>query len=354
MADARVRTLADGWNSGHNHFNGIRLVAAWLVIYGHAWAITGAPGGDLLAQATAFKFAGGIAVDMFFVISGFLIAASLQRNSLRGYLSSRALRILPALVACVALSVFVLGPLLGSAPDYWCDASTWRYLWSNATLYRAEFFLPGVFDALPQRAVNGSLWTLPIEASLYVLLLIAGVLGVIDARRYLVPWALAMLAAVVLVLVRSPLPDWIANELWCACFFITGTAAWLYRDRIRLSWTIVAGLVALAVVTRGTWWFGVPYFALVCYGTLWLAFVRPGPRIAHHDLSYGLYLYGWPAAQLVQQWSPGSPLHNVLWTTPLALAMAALSWFLVERPALRWKRRFGTKTPMASPVQAPA
>jgi len=191
VADARVRTLADGWNSGHNHFNGIRLVAAWLVIYGHAWAITGAPGGDLLAQATAFKFAGGIAVDMFFVISGFLIAASLQRNSLRGYLSSRALRILPALVACVALSVFVLGPLLSSAPDYWRDASTWRYLWSNATLYRAEFFLPGVFDALPQRAVNGSLWTLPIEASLYVLLLIAGVLGVIDARRYLVPWALA-------------------------------------------------------------------------------------------------------------------------------------------------------------------
>jgi len=55
VADARVRTLADGWNSGHNHFNGIRLVAAWLVIYGHAWAITGAPGGDLLAQATALS-----------------------------------------------------------------------------------------------------------------------------------------------------------------------------------------------------------------------------------------------------------------------------------------------------------
>ena len=59
----------------------------------------------VLARATQVKFAGAIAVDVFFVVSGFLIAASLQRNSVRGYLGSRALRILPALVACVLLSV---------------------------------------------------------------------------------------------------------------------------------------------------------------------------------------------------------------------------------------------------------
>ena len=45
--------------------------------------------------------AGAVAVDLFFVISGFLIAASLQRNSVRNYLQARALRILPALVTCV-------------------------------------------------------------------------------------------------------------------------------------------------------------------------------------------------------------------------------------------------------------
>ena len=355
VPEARAaRTLADAWDSGRNHFNGIRLVAAWMVIYGHAWAITGAPGGDLFARSTAFKFAGGIAVDMFFVISGFLIAASLQRNSVRGYLASRALRILPALVVCVVVSVLVLGPLLTTAPDYWRQSVTWRYLWSNATLYRAEYFLPGVFETLPNHAINGSLWTLPIEASLYVLLLVAGLLGAIDARRYFVPWVLALLGAGALVLWRGPLPDWMANELWCTCCFITGTAAWLYRDRIRLSWMAVVALLALAVFTRGTPWFGLPYFALVSYGTLWLAFVRQGPRIAHHDLSYGLYLYGWPAAQVVQFVAPGAPLHNVAWATPLAFACAALSWFLIERPALRWKKRFGTRTPVASPLQAAA
>ena len=80
------RSLADAWADGRNNFNLIRLVAAWLVIYGHAWAITGSGGGDLVTRLTQFKFAGGVAVDVFFVVSGFLIAASLQRQ----FLSSAA------------------------------------------------------------------------------------------------------------------------------------------------------------------------------------------------------------------------------------------------------------------------
>ncbi|MEF9978673.1 MAG: acyltransferase, partial [Thermomonas sp.] len=167
MSSTRSATLADAWSSGRNNFNLIRLFAAWLVIYGHAWAITGSAGGDIVTWLTQFKFAGGVAVDVFFFISGFLIAASLERNDVRSYLASRALRILPALVACVALSVFVLGPLLTTATEYWRDPRTWDYLWANATLWSTRYGLPGVFASLPRDAVNGSLWTLPIEARLY-------------------------------------------------------------------------------------------------------------------------------------------------------------------------------------------
>ncbi|MFS8138242.1 MAG: acyltransferase family protein, partial [Thermomonas sp.] len=112
-------TIAAVWATQRNNFNVMRLVAAWLVIYGHAWAITGRSGQDLLASLTRFRFAGAIAVDMFFVVSGFLIAASLQRNSVRGYLISRGLRIVPALVVCVGVTTFVIGPLLSTAANYW-------------------------------------------------------------------------------------------------------------------------------------------------------------------------------------------------------------------------------------------
>ena len=333
-------TIADAWGGGRNHFNLIRLFAAWLVIYGHAWAITGTPGGDLIARLTQFKFAGGVAVDMFFVISGFLIAASLQRNSVRGYLAARGLRILPALLVCVGLSVFVLGPLLTNAADYWRSPVTWQYLWVNGSLWSSRYFLPGVFETLPNHAINGSLWTLPIEARLYLALLLASVCGVLTARRYTPLWAIALASAYAFAAWRHPLPDHLANYAWCTAFFITGTLCWIHRTRIRLSgWPLLA-LLACAALARGTPWFHLPYFAIVCYGTLWLAFLPWPPAIRRNDLSYGLYLYGWPCGQLVQQFWPGGPPHNMLWATALALVLAAASWFAVERPALRLKGRF--------------
>jgi peptidoglycan/LPS O-acetylase OafA/YrhL len=350
---APARTLGQAWESKQNHFNLIRLVAAWLVIYGHAWAITGAPGGDLVTHLTRIKFAGAVAVDVFFVISGFLITASLQRNTLRGYLGSRALRILPALVVCVAVTTFVVGPLFTTSPHYW-TAETWRYFWSNATLWRAEYTLPGVFDGQPTHVVNGSLWTLPIEARLYVALLVAVPFGMLVVRRYVVAWLVLLAAILAWAHWRAPVPEWLANDFWCAACFTTGTALWLLRDHIRLSWIPVVVLLVLAAASRGTPFFVAPYFGLVSYGTLWLAFVQRGPRIAHHDLSYGLYLYGWPAAQIVQHFTPGGVLKNMALASVLAFACAAGSWFLVERPALHLKRRFGTRTPMESPVGADA
>lgn len=354
MSGDGTGTIASAWASGRNNFNLIRLLAAWLVIHGHAWAITGSSGGDFLTWLTRFKFAGGVAVDMFFVISGFLIAASLERNSARAYLAGRALRILPALLVCVAASVFVLGPLVTTAADYWRHPETWRYLWMNGSLWSNAYFLPGVFEGNPNRAVNGSLWTLPIEARLYVALLLAGLAGLLAPRRYTVLWASALLAVYAVAAWRHPLPEHLANYAWTCSFFITGAAAWINRARIPLSpWPVLA-LLALCALARGTGWFHLPYFFLLAYGTLYLGLAVRLPLIRRHDLSYGLYLYGWPAAQLVQSIAPGGPLHNTAWATVLALVLAAGSWWLVEQPALRLKRHLLAPPPPASPASAAA
>jgi peptidoglycan/LPS O-acetylase OafA/YrhL len=343
-------TLDAAWRTGRNHFNLIRLVAAWLVIWSHAWAITGTAGNDHFARLTT-RSAGAFAVDVFFVISGFLVAASLQRNTWRDFLRARALRIYPALVVCILLTVFVLGPLASSASDYFSNALTWRYLWSNATLWRAEFFLPGVFETLPRTAVNGSLWTLPIEGRLYLALLVAGLLGMLAPRRYAPAWALAIAGAAGFAWMSRPLPEHLEYLLWVTAFFITGTLLWVLRAQVRLSWWLWLPMLAAAALSRGSVWFVPAYFATVAYGVFCLAFRAPLPRIERTDLSYGLYLYGWPMQQLALLAGAASIATNTLVATALALACAAASWFLVERPALRWKRMRATEThaPAAAP-----
>lgn len=336
------RTVAQAWADGRNNFNLIRLVAAWSVIYSHAWAITGTAGVDAVGWLTGTKSAGALAVDVFFVISGFLVAASLQRNTLRDFVLARALRIYPALVVCVALTVLVLGPLLSTDPAYWRAPGTWRYLWANASLWRAEFWLPGVFESLPRTAVNGSLWTLPIEGRLYLLLALAGIAGMLAPRRYLAAWGVAIAGVCAYAWRAAPLPEHIAYLAWVTAFFITGTLVWVYRERIRLSWWPPLALLAAAALARGTPAFAPVYFALVAYGTFQLALAPALPRIRRTDLSYGVYLYGWPMQQLALLAGATGVLANTLAATVLAFACAAASWYLVEHPALRWKQRMTT------------
>lgn len=90
---------------------------------------------------------GAIAVNGFFAISGFLVAASLVRRGVVDYMISRALRIFPALIICVFVSVFIIGPLFTTLPlsDYFSHPKTWDYLGNALGVLTMEWKLPGVF-----------------------------------------------------------------------------------------------------------------------------------------------------------------------------------------------------------------
>ena len=133
----RSIALADAWSSGRNNFNLIRLFAAWLVIYGHAWAITGSAGGDLVTHLTRFKFAGGVAVDVFFFISGYLIAQSWERSSDGvDFAAKRLGRIYPGLVVATLFSIVLVGAAMTtwSQADYWSSPVTWTNLLNNSAV----------------------------------------------------------------------------------------------------------------------------------------------------------------------------------------------------------------------------
>ena len=127
-------------------------------------------------------------------------------------------------------------------------------------------------------------------------------------------------------------------------YFLLGTVFYLFRERIPCSSRLAA--LALVVWLASVIFHGVLFVAPFCnaYLLFWLAY---SPAINLHqfgekrDLSYGVYLYGWPIEQLLVQ-HIGRAL-NVYTLTALALGISAglamLSWHFVEKPFLKRKRK---------------
>lgn len=120
---------------------------------------------------------GGIAVDVFFITSGFLITYSFfSRNNIIAFIWARILRIYPALFVAIVFCVFVVGLFFttNTISDYLFDPQTFKFFRRNVTLFSGvKYELPGVFTDNPyMNAVNGSLWTLPYEIKMYTYLAI--------------------------------------------------------------------------------------------------------------------------------------------------------------------------------------
>lgn len=271
-----MRSIGTAFAEGRNNFHLIRLMAALAVIYGHAYAVTAAGGGDLFLQLVGFKFIGGVAVDIFFVISGFLITASLERNSAFAYLWARCLRIFPALLVAVTLSVVVLGLFFTDEPGYWTHPQTWKYWWSNGFMWRTEYFLPGVFAHNPDPAVNGSLWSLPIEFRLYIVFLGLSLVGLMHRRSFTAFAIFALLAGLIIV-PRFPIFTTYSNWVSVSAYFMAGALVWKRRDEVLLSpWGVIAVLV-LCMLFHGTDKFHIAFFIALVYLTFFVGFAKFRP-----------------------------------------------------------------------------
>ncbi|MDQ6619088.1 MAG: acyltransferase, partial [Pseudomonadota bacterium] len=223
----------------HNNLDLVRFIAAAMVLVSHSYTLTGRNGEPALF---GYETIGGLAVAVFFVISGFLVTGSWLRSpSLRTFALKRALRIMPALVVVVTFSALVLGALLSPLPlgQYYVHPQTRDYF-LNLTFTELNYSLPAVFARNPfPHAVNGSLWTLPIEVSMYALLALLGAVHLV--RRSVITAIVVVLmiawfglgpevldrAAPYLSDVLPPRP--VAR---LALWFFTGSAFWLWRERI--------------------------------------------------------------------------------------------------------------------------
>jgi peptidoglycan/LPS O-acetylase OafA/YrhL len=335
-------SLGTLFSTRQNNLNLLRLIAALCVIYGHAGAITGGGEPDVFLRLVGYKFIGGVAVDVFFVLSGFLIASSLcSGKGIIYYMISRVLRIFPALLVCVLLTAMVLGPWLTVSDQYWTEA-TWNYVLHNGLAWKTEYFLPGVFSDLHDKAVNGSLWSLPVEVRLYVWAL---ALYCLQLLRHRVLFNLVMIGLFALGIFKPSVyaPFLIhPSHLQTVGMFMIGMLCWVNRKSIPLHPLVFCAVLGVVAMAKGTAFFGYVYMVAVPYTVFCLAFV-PGfgwfNRVG--DFSYGAYLYGWPIQQLMMTADRSmSTAENAVLSCVAALVVGAISWHMVEAPALRLKHLF--------------
>lgn len=151
-----------------NCFDFLRTAAALIVLLSHSFPLSGLPE-PLVGHETTL---GSIAVWVFFSISGYLITQSaLTSESTKAFALKRILRIGPALVVLLLLSVFAAGPLLTelAISDYFTSLRTYTYLVKNPAFANQES-LPGVFISTPlPNGFNGSLWTIKYELLMYAM-----------------------------------------------------------------------------------------------------------------------------------------------------------------------------------------
>lgn len=338
----RGRTIDELINDRKNNFDFIRFLAATLVILSHAYPLTGNPGTEPFGiLSNGLMSFGGLAVKVFFVISGFLITQSFDRSKdIFNYTKARILRIFPALIVVVLLSIFFLGPIFTdqSLKSYFLHPQTINYF-KTITLYWMQYDLPGVFQSNPNHAINGSLWTLWFEFFFYVVVAILGLTRLLNTRMVIVGF---ILASILFYLGRGNF----YTDLFR--YFSAGMFFYLFRKNIvHNSWIALVSFVVLALTIKTSYF----NYSLPIFGSYIIFYLSFHQKLKFHhfgkygDWSYGLYIYAFPVQQIVVHASNNqlSALENFLVSFPITLLFAFLSWHLVEKNALKLKKGFSMK-----------
>jgi peptidoglycan/LPS O-acetylase OafA/YrhL len=335
-----------------NNFSSLRLLFASAVIFSHSPSIL--TGMVALEPHLGRATLGELAVDGFFLISGYLITTSFDHDSnLGGFFRKRALRIYPAFIINMLLCLFVLAPLV-----------TKKYqpslLWLPHLLFLGGPRVDGgLFEGMPMPGLNGPVWTLAYEFRCYILVAILGcVLGLRRVRSAILGAAIVLLAlsglhflpgssGAVYVVLGSP-----SDGARLFGMFAAGMSFYLWRDRVVYDHRIaaVATLCFLAASLRA------PVVAemviALCGGYLvfWAALKVPALLLSRFgdrtDLSFGIYLYAWPI-QMSIAYALDKSINPWLLSC-IALAGAAIaahfSWSVVEKPAMSFAK--GTRAVM--------
>ena len=343
--------LSERTGDHNNNFKLIRFIASSLVIFNHCYILTGTEGEPLYSIGLSF---GHVAVDIFFIASGFLVTGSFySRTKFLSFILARVLRIFPGLIACVLFCVSVVGLSYTDMPmrQYFEHESTYHFLFYNVLLlYKPlQYFLPGVFINNPYPfAVNGSLWTLPWEIKMYATLALIKILYFV--KNKFIDHIVRVLIVSITILSTSFYLYYYYTEwglphhlLRFSSMFFIGSSFWVFKNKILFSYKIMVPLLFLLLCSISqVKIFVLMYSLFLAYFVIYLAYGPRGFILRFNllgDYSYGLYIYAFPVQQSIAASIPGiGVLKMLVFSFAITLALSIMSWHFVENRALKLKR----------------
>lgn len=347
MIPEHTGAVTEGGNgSGHagqsprgrfsNNFDFLRFAAAAVIVVTHAYALRLGYVG--IGLDDPFVLTGQAALAVLLVTSGYLIAASWESTAspLR-FAWKRFLRVVPALVIAISVTLFVIGPAMTSLSA----GGYFGALFSPAAFFTAPYFedgsVIGLFQENPWTYVNGSLWTIPVEVAMYGVVAALGIAGLLHR------WgAIAALAAVNILAWMYWFDDPRMAKVRFTLYFLIGAFLYLHRHRIAYRPVVAGGLLLLLGFSAMTPYTAVAGVIAIPYLTIYAAhlpvpflntFGRPG------DFSYGIYIYHYPIQQVLIQVTANTLLLPALCGLSFlaTFVLAFLSWHVVEKRALAAK-----------------
>lgn len=322
---------------------------------------------------------GFLGVDIFFVLSGFLITCLLVEEwkqkcsiNLKNFYIRRILRLMPAMF----LLIIITGSFALIFLDKKISVLTYQGIWLTLSYASNWFYAFRYFSANNPLGIT---WSLAIEEQFYLtwplllsiafrlklgrrwmICILAFVIALIPLHRKLLADqgatifrlyyssdvradALLIGCLVGLLFSWNLLPHGKRLGIWMRAFAVgaavffgcmVGTSSWtdpmLYQQG---GYTLVALSVALILIVQITWPFKVGSF-----------FLRFPPLVWIGRISYGLYLWHWPVRMFTYQGKPlPTSTTQLLIAVVLSLLLTSLSYYFVETKFLRWKKRYGFK-----------
>jgi len=334
-------------NSQQNNFNLIRFLLASFVVFCHnIELLEGNKKNEFLKKIFGTLTMGDFSVVCFFILSGYLIVKSWDKNSnAKIFLGNRILRIYPGFIGASIISCFVFGAFAGN--NHYFEEFNFRQFFINL-LFLERPLTPEVFKNSTVPNINASMWTIEHEFKCYLLVLLLGVSSFIKNK---IGWLMFFITFFAIVGISNHFDIRSIQGLIKANLnipliysFAIGGTFYLFGKKIfnkKILYILSGILLLICFYDNNLVTIGLPIFGgyiLLSFAELHIPILKNFNKVP--DISYGIYLYGWPISKLLIHYQPKiSYLGLNIESYFLAILFGILSWYLIEKPFISLKKK---------------